>query len=191
MHCTSARWYARRLFSDAPCSMPSSAFFLPQVELLKIIDSPLCTQQGRRNRTFAQRYFPLRCTAAYAENDVTPSVLAAQRFTLDGVAVRVQPPAQLCNHGHRLEQQQVVTLGGPRCGSQNLCNGLAAHACDCYGVAFLCPHGLQSRRKPQRQGYIMLFFALRSACASGPERISEPIADAICPSSSSEIGSLP
>ena len=27
MHCTSARWYARRLFSDAPCSMPSSAFF--------------------------------------------------------------------------------------------------------------------------------------------------------------------
>ena len=34
-------------------------------------------------------------------------------------------------------------------------------------------------------------FALRSACASGPERISEPIADAICPSSSSEIGSLP
>ena len=72
---------------------------------------PLCTQQGRRNRTFAQRYFPLRCTAAYAENDVTPSVLAAQRFTLDGVAVRVQPPAQFGNHGHRLEQQQMVTFG--------------------------------------------------------------------------------
>ena len=93
-----------------------------------------------------------------------PPPLAADRFTLDRVAVRPQPPAQLIYHCHRLQKQQMRAVRRPWGGLQNLCDRLPAHAGDADRIAFLGTDGIQPGRQPQGQQNTMLLRVARRMC---------------------------